>query len=199
MEVKFVATKEERKALVTAIGEITGWGAVYKGAPSFGYAVNNYIIDRSGTLIYDERTDTADARSLLLGLSERGFVFEGDVDEIAPIVSEQTETIPDGVTNHEAVPDGGGVTELFETETAEADTDGSANEGDLSGDTESLETETAETDTDDGGNEGDLSGETESREVETAGVNADGEKLSIGMPLNGFSRTPGRGNGGTAH
>jgi hypothetical protein len=86
MEVKFTnVTKEERKALVAAVGEIVGWAAVYKGAPSFAFVVNNYTIDRSGTLIYDERTDTEDVRRLLTGLTERGFMFEGELDEIAPV------------------------------------------------------------------------------------------------------------------
>ena len=89
MEVKFAVTKEGRKALVSAAGEITGWAPVYKGAPSFAFAVGNYIIDRNGALIYDERMGAEDARRLLTGLAERGFAFEGDIDEIAPVASEQ--------------------------------------------------------------------------------------------------------------
>ena len=82
MEIKFIVTKEERKALVKAAGEIIGWAPVYKGAPSFAFAVNNYIIDRNGVLIYDERTDMEDVRYLLAGLAERGFVSEWGRDSL---------------------------------------------------------------------------------------------------------------------
>ena len=85
MEVKFNVTKEERKALVAAISEITGWAAVYQGAPSFAFVVGSYTIDRYGTLIYDELMATEDVRGLLTGLTDRGFVLEGDIDEIAPV------------------------------------------------------------------------------------------------------------------
>ena len=89
MEFKFNIEKDERKALVKAVSEITGWEPVYKGAPSFSYAVDNYTIDRNGALICDERTSIEDVRRLLSELTERGFVFEGNIDEIAPIALEQ--------------------------------------------------------------------------------------------------------------
>jgi len=84
MEIRFNKTGAERKALVTAISEITGWAPVYKGAPGFAYAVNNYIIDRDGTLICDERRHAEDASLLLAALSDRGFVSE-DVPE-TPVI-----------------------------------------------------------------------------------------------------------------
>lgn len=84
MEIKFNVTKEERKALVSAVSELTGWAAVYKGAPSFAFAVNNFVIDKNGTIIYDERAGIDEVRLLLAGLSERGFVFEGGIDGITP-------------------------------------------------------------------------------------------------------------------
>jgi len=92
MEIKFNVIKGERKVLVEAIGEITGWAPVYKGAPGFAFVVNNYTIDRYGTLIYDERTDTEDVRRLFTELSARGFEYEGDIDEIAPVSVIQPET-----------------------------------------------------------------------------------------------------------
>ena len=89
MEIKFNAIKEERKKLVAAISGLTGWSSVYKGAPSFAFAVNNYVIDKDGTLIYDERVSTEDARTLLIGLIEQGFVFEGEIDMIAPELADK--------------------------------------------------------------------------------------------------------------
>lgn len=93
MEIKFNVTKEERKAFITAISELTGWAAVYKGAPSFAYAVNNYIIDKNGILIYDGRTSAEDVQILLTELAERGFTFEGDINEVAPVVSTPSKII----------------------------------------------------------------------------------------------------------
>lgn len=81
MEITFNVIKEERKALVTAVSEITGWKPVYKGAPSFAFAVDNYIIDKNGTLIFDERTAIENVRSLLAELAERGFTSEDSIDE----------------------------------------------------------------------------------------------------------------------
>lgn len=84
MEIKFNVTKEARKNLVNAVSEIIGWKPIYKGVPSFAYAVNNYIVDKNGTLIYDKRTDTNDVQHLLSELSARGFMYDGSVDcEIA--------------------------------------------------------------------------------------------------------------------
>ena len=77
MEIRFNVAKEERKVLVQAVGEIEGRTPIYKKAPGFEYVVHNCIIDRHGTLIYDERTDEADVRHLLSELSARGFVYEG--------------------------------------------------------------------------------------------------------------------------
>ena len=49
-EVRFGVTGEQRKALVTAIGEIKGDKPVYQGAPSFEYVSDNCRIDKTGTL-----------------------------------------------------------------------------------------------------------------------------------------------------
>ena len=80
MDIRFCVTGERRKALVMAVSELSGWDAVYMKAPTFAYTVNNYVIDKNGTLSFDERTATEDARTLLLGLSERGFISEDTTD-----------------------------------------------------------------------------------------------------------------------
>jgi hypothetical protein len=76
MEFKFNVTKEERKELVGAAGEITGRKPVYRGAPSFAFTVGDYTIDRHGTLIYGGDIGAEDVRLLLTGLAERGFEHE---------------------------------------------------------------------------------------------------------------------------
>ena len=77
MEVQFNVEKEGRKALVKAVSEITGQEPEYLGAPSFAFAVGGCTIGRHGMLTFDERTGEEEIRSLLSGLSERGFAFEG--------------------------------------------------------------------------------------------------------------------------
>jgi len=102
MKVKFILPKEGRKSLVAAIGEIIGWAPVYKGAPSFAFVVNNYKIERDSTLVCDERVGPEDLRNLLADLTERGFVFEGDIDGITPVATEQSSTASNGLRKIEA-------------------------------------------------------------------------------------------------
>jgi len=104
MEIKFNVTKEERKALVKMVGEVTGWAPVYKGAPSFAFAVNNYTIDKDGTLIYDVRTEESDVRSLLAELSARGFVHEGIVGAVVPTDAEHAEAVTEDTSASDTLP-----------------------------------------------------------------------------------------------
>lgn len=71
MLIRFDRTGVERKALVTAISEITGDKARYMGAPSFAYRVDGHTITKDGTL---ETGGLGDVPSLLTALEERGFV-----------------------------------------------------------------------------------------------------------------------------
>jgi len=99
MEIRFVVTKDERKALAKAVGEIVGCAPVYMGTPSFAFAVHNYTIDRQGTITYDERVDARDAQYLLAELASRGFVYEAIADAVpdadSASVPELSETSPD--------------------------------------------------------------------------------------------------------
>ena len=101
MEIKFIVTKEERKTLVKSIGEIIGWAPVYKGAPSFAFAINNYTVDRDGTLIYDERTNEEDVGRLLTELSARGFVGEGGRDLRYPSAPDHGVDAPEELSSGE--------------------------------------------------------------------------------------------------
>ena len=105
MEIKFIITKEERKALVKAVSEITGQASVYQGAPGFAFAVGDYIIDRHGTLIYDEHTDEAEVKRLLSELSEQGFIRDwyNEPDSL----SDSEATTSDDLTNREVIPANG--------------------------------------------------------------------------------------------
>lgn len=85
MEVKFNVTGKERKALVTAIAEITGATATYKGVPSCAYEVDYFTIDRFGTLSFNDMADSEEIERLLEKLEQRGFHFESaEYDEPQP-------------------------------------------------------------------------------------------------------------------
>lgn len=77
MEIKFNVTGERRKALVMAAGQILDLEPVYKGAPTFAYAVGGFIIGKDGTLTFDNlASDPEQVEKLLDGLAQRGFHFE---------------------------------------------------------------------------------------------------------------------------
>ena len=76
MKVKFNVTGKERKALVTAIAEITGAAAIYKGVPSCAYEVDYFTIDRFGTLSFNEMTDSEEIEGMLKKLDQLGFRSE---------------------------------------------------------------------------------------------------------------------------
>jgi hypothetical protein len=118
MEIKFNHVKEERKALVNAIGEILGCKPVYQYAPSLAYVVGSYNIDRCGTLSFGEQTNMEDAQRLLAELSARGFVGEGDFT--MPCVHECSETAPEDGEDFDAsklvieIPSAGFTPTIFE-------------------------------------------------------------------------------------
>jgi hypothetical protein len=81
MELNFNVSGEKRKALVKAVGEILGAKPKYLGAPSFEFAVGDFVIDRGGKLFFSEDSNDA-ATELLPKLSELGFAPEEVTAEI---------------------------------------------------------------------------------------------------------------------
>ena len=84
MEIKFNREKDERKALVKAIGEILGCEPVYMRAPSLAYVVGDCTVDRYGTLSFGEGADASEIQRLLAELTARGYVGEGVTDLVTP-------------------------------------------------------------------------------------------------------------------
>ena len=76
MEIKYGVTGKDRKALVSAIAEIIGAKAIYKGVPTCNYEVDYFTIDKSGTLIFDDSADSEEVDHLLEELANQGFVAE---------------------------------------------------------------------------------------------------------------------------
>lgn len=76
MEVKYNVTGARRKELVKAVSEITDSPVTYKGAPSFAYEIDDFYIDKDGTLSFHNMMDNELVEKLLEGLTARGFEFE---------------------------------------------------------------------------------------------------------------------------
>lgn len=75
MKIEFNRTGGERKALVTAIGEVLGEKPEYKGAPTFIYQIGRFEVDKEGALIFDEGVVGEKAVKLLDELNSRGFTY----------------------------------------------------------------------------------------------------------------------------
>ena len=74
MRIEFHRTGAERKALVTAIGEILEVGPKYKGMPSAAYEIDYFTVTKDGTLEFDDRADSEEVENLLEQLADRGIV-----------------------------------------------------------------------------------------------------------------------------
>ena len=67
MEIHYNVTGPRRKELATAVGNFIGMAPVYMKAPTYGFAVSNYIIDKNGTLTGEIN------KALVEALAEQGF------------------------------------------------------------------------------------------------------------------------------
>lgn len=74
MRIEFHRTGAERKALVTAIGEILEVKPKYKGMPSAAYEIDYFTVTKNGTLEFDDRADSEEVENLLEQLADRGIV-----------------------------------------------------------------------------------------------------------------------------
>ncbi|MDR2445776.1 MAG: hypothetical protein LBD58_00565 [Treponema sp.] len=93
MEIKVEIGGRKRKELAAAVGETTGAKPVYKGAPSYAYAVGDVLVTRDGSLVFEDGTPSGDIVRVLSGLSERGF----HADTADAYGSAKAEAAPDGI------------------------------------------------------------------------------------------------------
>ena len=70
MEIAYHATGERRKDLVKEISQFTGMTAAYQNAPTFAYVIEDYIVDKSGTLTGGNNA------ALVEFLAEQGFIAD---------------------------------------------------------------------------------------------------------------------------
>ena len=98
MKVNYNIQKEERKAMVAAVGKALGEKPAYCGAPSFFYKVGTFEITKDGSLCFDDTTDEATIARVRMALREAGFTSEngeneascGDTRADEPILMEST-------------------------------------------------------------------------------------------------------------
>lgn len=81
-ELRYNLTGSDRKRLVTSIAEILNSPAKYKGAPSFGYEVDYFTIDKNGTISFDDRADSEEIEKLIERLHEQGFEAEPRFEDL---------------------------------------------------------------------------------------------------------------------
>ena len=76
MNIKFNVPGQKRKELAKNIGTWLGSEVKYCGAPSFAYSIDQFTIDREGSLSCDDNADGEVIERLLQHLYDEGFDFE---------------------------------------------------------------------------------------------------------------------------
>ena len=111
MTVNYNTTGMRRKELVKKVSEtLGGWEVKYLGAPTFSYRVGDFEIDRNGTLIFDDRTDSKLVERVLETLAQAGFECEEQtritetVEDTAEIIEEKPEAIAEEITETDTAP-----------------------------------------------------------------------------------------------
>lgn len=74
-------TGNDRKRLADKMAEILGCEAKYLGVPTFNYVVDYFTVDKSGTVIFDDRADSEEVENLIEQLEAAGFHAENEEDE----------------------------------------------------------------------------------------------------------------------
>ena len=111
----------DRKPLVEAISQILDKPAVYQGAPSFSYIIDDYTVDRNGVLSHGSDIHPDFAAVLVSDLQERGFEAERVAIDNMAEASDADENVPDTEPNTDApgiltieIPDTGFTPEMRE-------------------------------------------------------------------------------------
>jgi hypothetical protein len=73
MKIMYHAQGKTRKELADAISTLTGAAKVYKGTPSYAYAIDCFTVDRDGNLNFDDMIDRKKIEDLLEKLDSMGF------------------------------------------------------------------------------------------------------------------------------
>jgi len=106
MKLTFNVTKENKKAFVNVLAEITGNKAVYQFTPTYAYAIGDLTVNRDATLT---APDGKDLSSVLAALNAMGYkLIESDNGETTAEQKPEAETV---VEPAEPETDESGITE----------------------------------------------------------------------------------------
>ena len=81
MKINYNVTGSERKNLVQAISELTGEPINYKGAPTFGYEVGKFCIDKNGMLIGDDSSELVNNLEVLHSFKAISMEYDSPLSE----------------------------------------------------------------------------------------------------------------------
>lgn len=81
MQLHYNATGPDRKELVAVISKTIGMKPVYKGMPTCAYAIDNILVEKDSTVVYDERTDQDTIEAVIIALAAAGFHAETGTEE----------------------------------------------------------------------------------------------------------------------
>lgn len=81
MRINYNVTGSERKNLVQAISELTGEPINYKGAPTFGYVVGKFYIDKNGMLKGDDSSELVNNLEVLHGFKAISMEYDSPLSE----------------------------------------------------------------------------------------------------------------------
>ena len=87
MVIKYNVTGAERKRLVTALSNLTGFKAKYLGMPSMAYEVGDFTIDKNGNLELSDKVNSEEIERVAGHLASEGFIAE---EEISATEGKQT-------------------------------------------------------------------------------------------------------------
>lgn len=103
MRIEFNRTGTERKALVKAMGEILEVKPKYLGMPTAAYEVDYFIVDKNGTVTFDDRADSEEVENLLEQLALRGFTAVSTENTTAEETAEVTISVPLSEVNYDSL------------------------------------------------------------------------------------------------
>ena len=129
MIIKYEAT--ERKLLFKAVSDFTGAKAVYLRAPSYGYQIDYFTIDRDGNLVFDDSADSEKIEKLIEYLAEQGFVAkEEGADSATQADTQEVEQTAEGDATKEETQTEGEIDALEQESAAEEEGADSATQAD---------------------------------------------------------------------
>ena len=79
MVIKYNVTGAERKRLVTALSNLTGFKAKYLGMPSMAYEVGDFTIDKNGNLELSDKVNSEEIERVAGYLASEGYIAEEEI------------------------------------------------------------------------------------------------------------------------